>query len=78
MLKPVLYFCCERSREGEGGKFDEPRMFLTTEVIWKQEDRIKKHPILALRKAASTPDEAGQHRGRMHTAPGTRSLTAED
>lgn len=35
------------------------RMFLTTEVIWKQEDRIKEHLMLALGKAASTSEEAG-------------------
>lgn len=38
-------------------------MFLTTEVIWKQGER-EYRSTSDVRKAASTSEEAGQHRGR--------------
>ena len=43
-----------------------------------ERERIKEHLRLALGKAASTSEEAGQHRGRLCKVPQTHSLTAED
>lgn len=41
-------------------------------------ERITEHLRLALGKAASPSEEAGQHGGRIRKVPETHSLTAEE